>query len=93
MSTELVAVTRDIVIILFGVLGTACAITITVLVVLTYRKVARILDDVQKVTEAVRSGVTALSKVAEVVGSALPITGPVAWVVSRLCGGGKKEAN
>ena len=94
MNMELIAVTRDIVIILFGVLGTACAITIAVLVVLAYRKVARTLDAVRVAAEAMESSASVVSQAAGSLLAGAGLGSLLTWVVTRLFGGGrKKEAN
>ena len=64
MSTGLIAVTRDIVIILFGVLGMACAITITILAVRSYRKVARTLDAIRLTAEVMEESAKVISRAA-----------------------------
>lgn len=91
MSPESFAVTRDIVIILSGVLGTACAITITVLVVLAYRKVARTLDAVRVTAEAVESSATVISRAAGSLLTGAGVGSLLMWVLTRLVGGGKKQ--
>ncbi|GEM_PF-6495053 len=91
MSTELVAVTRDFVIILFGVLGTACAITMTVLAVLAYRKVSRTLDAVRMAANAMESSATVVSRAAESLATGAGVGWLLTWVVTRLFGGGKKQ--
>lgn len=62
MNPESVALTRDIVFIVVAILGVACAIVITTLIVLTYWKVAHILNAVRNTTDAVASTATAISR-------------------------------
>ncbi len=64
MSPEPIAIMRDIVIILFGVLGIACAITVTILVVRAYRKMARTLDAICLTAEVMEESAKVISRAA-----------------------------
>lgn len=64
MIPSSVALTRDVVIIVVGVLGITCAITVTALVALAYWKVARTLDAIRSTAEAVESSAAVVSRAA-----------------------------
>lgn len=94
MSPEPIAVTRDIVIILFGVLGMACAITITVLVMLMYRKMARALDAIRLTAEVMGASAAVVSRAAGSLVTGAGVGSVLTWVASRLLHfGGRKKAD
>ncbi|MBI4308154.1 MAG: hypothetical protein HY684_05045 [Chloroflexi bacterium] len=91
MNPESVALARDIVFIVVSILGVACAIVITTLIVLAYLRVVRILNDIGRVVHTAR-------KAADAVGSAVSAAIPGVGIGARLvrglmacCGSGQDK--